>query len=73
MHLISASDLFGKGFGGHADIVFSKKQGFMRYPEVDEIVMGSPQTDSEYMYIIHSICGQNCFVLFELISAAQRK
>ena len=53
MHLISASDLFGKGFGGHADIVFSEKQGFMRYPEVDEIVMGSPQTDSAYMYIIH--------------------
>ena len=52
MHLISASDLFGKGFGGH-HIVFSEKQGFMRYPEVDEIVMGSPQTDSEYMYIIH--------------------
>ena len=37
-------------------IVFSEKQGFMtimRYPEVDEIVMGSPQTDSAYMYIIH--------------------
>ena len=54
MHMISASDLFGKGFGGHADIiVFSEKQGFMRYPEVDKIVMGSLQMDSAYMYIIH--------------------
>ena len=50
MHLTSASDLLGKGFGGHADSVFSEKR--CRVPEVDEIVTGSPQTDSEYMYII---------------------